>query len=287
MGFRTKAQDKGAVKIHGMDRTLYVSDLDGTLLRRDQTTSDYTNRVINRLTKNGIIFSYATARSVYSSRIVTRGLNAPIPVILYNGAMILDLKTQEVLDSAFFGPDVRPLLDELFAAGIYPTVYAMVDGRERFSNLPAKSSRGTLDFLSSRNDARKRIVETEAELTAGDLFYLTCIEAPEKIGPFYEKYRDAFHCVYQKDIYSGEQWLEIMPKGATKAAAVQRLKVLTGCSRLVVFGDGMNDLEMFGIADEAYATENAVPELKQIATGVIGNNDDDAVAHWLEENAMN
>ena len=30
-----------------MDRTLYVSDLDGTLLRSDQTTSDYTNRVIN------------------------------------------------------------------------------------------------------------------------------------------------------------------------------------------------------------------------------------------------
>lgn len=270
-----------------MNKTLYVSDLDGTLLRSDQTTSDYTNRVINQLTEKGIIFSYATARSVYSSRIVTRGLNASIPIILYNGAMILDLKTQEILDSAFFGPDVYPLMDELFAAGIYPTVYAMINGRERFSNLPAKSSGGTLDFIASRNDARKRIVETEAELIAGELFYLTCIETPEKIGPFYEKYRDIFHCVYQKDIYSGEQWLEIMPRGATKANAVLRLKALSGCSRVVAFGDGMNDLEMFGIADEAYATENAVPELKNIATGVIGRNDEDAVAHWLEENAMN
>ena len=267
--------------------TLYVSDLDGTLLRSDQTTSDYTNRVINQMAENGIIFSYATARSVYTSRIVTRGLNAAIPIILYNGAMIVDLKTQEILDSAFFGTDVYPLLDELFAAGIYPTVYAMIDGRERFSNLPAKSSKGTLDFIASRNDERKRIVETEAALIAGDMFYLTCIEMPEKIEPFYEKYRDVFHCVYQKDIYSGEQWLEIMPQGATKADAVLRLKALSGCSRLVVFGDGMNDLEMFGIADEAYATENAVPELKRIATGVIGNNDEDAVAHWLEENAMN
>ena len=269
-----------------MNRTLYVSDLDGTLLRSDQTTSGYTNRVISQLTEKGIIFSYATARSVYTSRIVTRGLNASIPVILYNGAMILDLKTQEILDSAFFGPDVYPLLDELFAAGIFPTVYAMINGRERFSNLPEKSSKGTLDFIASRNDARKRIVETEAELIAGDLFYLTCIEVPEKIGPFYEKYRDAFHCVYQKDIYSGEQWLEIMPRGATKAAAARRLKALSGCSRLVVFGDGMNDLEMFGIADEAYATANAVPELKRIATGVIGSNDEDAVAHWLEDHCL-
>ena len=35
-----------------MDRTLYVSDLDGMLLRSDQTTADYTNRVINQLSEN-------------------------------------------------------------------------------------------------------------------------------------------------------------------------------------------------------------------------------------------
>ena len=34
------------------------------------------------------------------------------------------------------------------------------------------------------------------------------------------------------------------------------------------------------------ATENAVPELKQAATGVIGSNNEDAVAHWLEENVL-
>ena len=42
-------------------KTLYVSDLDGTLLRSNETTSDYTNEVINRLTVQGMIFSYATA----------------------------------------------------------------------------------------------------------------------------------------------------------------------------------------------------------------------------------
>lgn len=42
-------------------KTLYVSDLDGTLLRSDETTSEYTNNVINNLTDRGMIFSYATA----------------------------------------------------------------------------------------------------------------------------------------------------------------------------------------------------------------------------------
>lgn len=36
-------------------KTLYVSDLDGTLLRSDETTSEYTNSVINNLTDRGMI----------------------------------------------------------------------------------------------------------------------------------------------------------------------------------------------------------------------------------------
>lgn len=52
----------------------------------------------------------------------------------------------------------------------------------------------------------------------------------------------------------------------------------------MVFGDGKNDMDMFEIADECYAVENAVPELKAMATAVIGGNDSDGVARWLESN---
>ena len=62
------------------------------------------------------------------------------------------------------------------------------------------------------------------------------------------------------------------------------MKELLGCGRLVVFGDGINDMDMFKIADESYAVENAVPELKAIASGTIGSNDDDGVAKWLYKN---
>ena len=52
----------------------------------------------------------------------------------------------------------------------------------------------------------------------------------------------------------------------------------------MAFGDGHNDIDMFEIADESYAVENACKELKEKATGVIGRHDQDAVARWLEEN---
>ena len=46
-------------------KTLYVSDLDGTLLNSQQQTSTYTNQTIEKLVDQGMLFSYATARSYY------------------------------------------------------------------------------------------------------------------------------------------------------------------------------------------------------------------------------
>ena len=70
------------------------------------------------------------------------------------------------------------------------------------------------------------------------------------------------------------------------ANAIRQLKALLGCDRLVVFGDGRNDLDMFRFADESYAVSNAVEELKEAATAVIGSNDEDGVAKWLLEHVQ-
>lgn len=118
------------------------------------------------------------------------------------------------------------------------------------------------------------------------MFYITCIDEKEKLEPLYHKYKDTYHCVFQIDIYTKYQWLEIMPKAASKANAIKQLKEQLGCDRLVVFGDGKNDIDMFEIADEAYAVGNAVDELKEAATAVIGNNNEDGVAKWLEKNVI-
>ena len=53
---------------------LYVSDLDGTLLRSDQRTSEYTNKVIKSYVNQGMLFSYATARSLITAKKATKGI---------------------------------------------------------------------------------------------------------------------------------------------------------------------------------------------------------------------
>ena len=268
-------------------KTLYVTDLDGTLLRSNETTSDFTNQTINDLSARGMLFSYATARSYVTAAKVTRGLNAHIPLIVYNGAFIINHGTHEIMASNFFGEDIKALIAELIESEIYPIVYAFVDGVEKFTYIDEKCTWGMREYVSTRaGDPRENIVSDPAPLFLGDVFYITCIDTPEKLKPFYEKYKDSTHAIYHNDIYSGAQWLELMPQAASKSNAICQLKALLGCDRLVVFGDGKNDIDMFQLADESYAVENAAPELKEIATGVIGNNNDDSVAKWLLEHAQ-
>lgn len=267
-----------------MKKCLYVSDLDGTLLRSDETISEYTCDVINRLTQQGVLFSYATARSYVTAKKVTKGLDAKIPLIVYNGAFVIDNLSEEILISNFFQEDIKEVLDDLLLHEIYPIVYSYIDRVEYFSFLPDKCNKGTRDFLNTRKgDRRWREAGRREELIQGDLFYITCIDSKEKLEPFFEKYKDKYHVVFQQDIYTKEQWLEIMPKEASKANAILQLKKLLGCEKVIAFGDAVNDIDMFHISDEAYAVANAFEELKQVATEVIESNNDDGVAKWLDQ----
>ena len=207
-------------------KTLYVSDLDGTLLRSDERLSSFTCETINALCEKGMLFSYATARSYNTASRVTRGMNARIPLIVYNGAFIVDNATAEILLTTCFDQEqARAMLRELLAADIHPIVYALIDGEEKFSYAPDRQTPGAKEYTDSRRgDKRERRIDDERLLFDGEIFYITCIDEPEKLKPFDLRWRDAHHCVYQRDIYSGAQWLEIMPREASKSQAIARLK---------------------------------------------------------------
>lgn len=255
------------------------------MLRSNEITSEYTNRIINSLTEKDMIFSYATARSLITAKKVTEGLTAKIPLIVYNGAFVIDNVSEKLLIENYFDNTVDSLLEDLFNNEVYPIVYAFIDNKEKFSFVPELCTQGMNIFINSRKgDIRRNTVKTVNDLKSGKIFYITCIDEPQKLEPLYEKYKNDFHCVYQKDIYSKTQWLEIMPKQTSKSNAIKQLQTLVNYERLVVFGDGKNDIDMFLMADESYAVQNADDELKKYADAIIPSNDNDGVAKWLEHN---
>ncbi len=268
-----------------MSKTLYVTDLDGTLLHSDQRVSVYSCDIINDLIARGMIFSYATARSMITARKATVGLNAQMPLIVYNGTFVIDNATGErLISNTFSTEEADELLDVLLSHDILPLVYSLQNDAEKFSYVPSVISPGLQRFLHTRSgDVRDNPISSTVDLARGEIYYFTCIDEPSKLVPVYDSIRDRYNCMYQKDVYSDDMWLEILPKAASKASAILQVKDLYGCDRIIAFGDGINDIPMFEIADECYAVANAVDELKAIATGVIGSNNHDGVAKWLRE----
>lgn len=263
--------------------TLYVSDLDGTLLRSNETTSEYTNSIINELADRGMIFSYATARSLITAKKVTNGIKAKIPLIVYNGAFIIDNVTDDILVANYFEESVKDVLDELFTNQIYPIVYAYIDEKEKFSFVPELCTIGMNKFLNSRRgDIRTNAVKSVDDLKNGDVFYITCIDSSGKLKPIYDKYKNIFHCVYQKDIYTNEQWLEIMPLAASKSNAIKQLQKLLKCDKLVVFGDGKNDIDMFEYTKISVAMGNAGDDVKEAADYITDDIDEDGIYNALK-----
>ena len=269
-----------------MGKTLYVSDLDGTLLDGQERVPAFTRRVINRLAERGVAFTYATARSQHSADRVTQGLTKSLPVIVYNGTFIRRGERRETLLGRDIPPKARRRVGEALAeAGLSPLVYTMVQGAERVLWRPDRETEGVAHYVSTRKgDERLRAVEDEESLYQGDIFYYTCIGEREELLPAYEALRQdpALSVLLQEEIYRpGEFWLEIAHRDATKAHAAAWLKEYLGCGEMVAFGDGLNDLPLLAAADRRCAVANAVPALREAADLVIPSNEEGGVARFL------
>ncbi len=227
-----------------MKKTLYVTDLDATLLRNDKSVSEATARILNFLIDRGMLITYATARSGHSAAKLVGDIDFRLPAIIRNGTVFADPKTGRETEIIMFAP------------------------KEEHST-----------------DRRLLPVKTEEEMFQGEICYFTFIGDKTELDPLYERVREGgnWTCIYQQDVYTPDYWLELCPKDATKAKAARKLKERYGCERLVVFGDSLNDISMFQAADEAYAVENAMEEVKALATGIISGNEEDGVARWLQE----
>ena len=154
-------------------KTLYVSDLDGTLLTGEQILSPRTLEILNRLIGKGMHFAYATARSLITAKQATAGLSVKTPRVVYNGAFVMDGDSGEVLLQNYFPDHAGEILERLIAEGIYPMVYSMRDGRETMAFLPDRATRGLQTFLETRRgDPRWTEVDEPHQLLEGDVFYI-------------------------------------------------------------------------------------------------------------------
>lgn len=270
-------------------RTLYISDLDGTLLNRSARLDPDVARRLNRLIDEGLHFTYATARGFQTAAKVSAGLSPRLPLIVNNGVFVRNVDGTYLISHYVSPIGVAKLRDIFCAAQLYPLCYAMIGGQEKVTYLDAAMTPALARYLNERkDDPRIRCVNHVDALFEGDIYYFSLFGEHDPLAELYARIpADEYRTYFQQEIYdNNDWWLEITPKNASKAHAAQELKKLLGYDRIVCFGDQINDIPMFEIADESYAVANAAPRLKEMADGIIGANYEGGVVAWLERNGQ-
>lgn len=265
--------------------TLYATDLDGTLLRSDMTISDSAAEKLNRLIESGVMFTYATARSFNSASPLLRKINFRCPAVTFNGVFVVDPKTGEHIIENVFSPESLEKAKRYFVENnLAPMVYSYIGGRERVSYIESRESEVRGYVESRRGDKRLRAAEGYHDLFDGDIFYFTLFDPQIPVETLDRTFcaENGFSRTYIKDTYEDMMWYEIFCADASKANAVAQVKKLVGAGEAVCFGDNSNDLSMILAADSGVAVGNANDALKKAADIIIGKNDEDAVADFIE-----
>jgi len=272
-------------------RTLFVSDLDGTLLGPDAVLSEYSRQALRSLIANGLLFTVATARTVPSIRALIGDVMLQLPVIELNGAFVSDLATGRHLIVQALAPDAaNRVMAAIDRRGLSAFVATSSDDQDHLyhAGLPNPAMAWYRDEKVALGDSRLRAVPDLRGALAEPVVSVTLLAERDALLALAAEIRaelgDGVQLHMFENIYCRGWWeLSIQDRQATKSAAIARLRrwLDLESGRLVVFGDGANDLDMFLDADHAVAVENAVPEIVAVASEVAPRNDQDGVVRWL------
>lgn len=274
--------------------TLYVSDLDGTLLQNDASLSSFSAATLRALLGEGLCFTVASARSVVAIGHILRGLPLPLPVIEFNGAFLSDLSTgrHEVINA--LEPSAAVSVYETITAHGFMPMVSSFDGTDDRVHYGQMLNEGMHWYLKDRLDHHDSRWRGATEDLAGTLQeQVVCLTTIAKEAPLADlqaailaAHADSVETHLFENQYSpGWHWLTIHDRRATKDQAIKTMTQSYGLggSEVVVFGDHINDLKMFAAADYAVAVGNAQAEVKACADLVIGTNEEDSVAQFIRE----
>lgn len=267
-----------------MTKKIIALDLDGTLLRSDQTISDYSKETLKKVREAGHQVLIATGRPYRMAVDYYRQLELDTPMICFNGALTL-------MPDQAWSHELSRHIDRRY-------LFDLLKRTEDFE----------LDFIASEYRRKFFVTLDKKELIDPRLFGLDELDdrfalLPERITSDpnallaqtsnADRYAiaDAIKAHFNHEI-EVDSWggplniLEFAPKGVHKAFALQHVLRVMGkaAQDLVAFGDEHNDTEMLALAGQGYAMQNASPVLLDFADHqTTETNDQDGVAKQLEE----
>ncbi|AZZ38577.1 HAD family hydrolase [Acidipropionibacterium jensenii] len=251
---------------------LVALDIDGTLVDRQGLLPTSIEHSVERITGAGVPVVLATGRGLFGALPVHDILRLPAgDLVVSNGAVTVSTSPLTVLDEVRFdpGPVIRQVLD------LHPSAIIAVEdvgvGYRLNRLFPAGELQGEFTIESTEELASRpaaRVIIRDPDAPPADF-----VELARHLGLHGVSY-----------VIGWSAWLDITPRGVSKASALQAL-----CDRrdidprqVLAIGDGHNDMEMLAWAGRGVAMGDAPESVQQVANAVTGTFDEGGTSAELD-----
>ncbi len=253
-------------------------DLDGTLLNSRKEISEENKNILKKLSENGVEILIVTGRPYPITKKIAESLEIPLTVICYNGARVMNLKTDEII--------FEKVLEEKQVLKIIEFCRKNKKDLNLFQNdvwyVEDLESIGTKYYKKN-----SRLEPTLKSFDTFDSFKMIksiIIDENNVLEEVEKELREILgNSVYFT--YSQDKYLEILNKDVNKGLTLKNVleEKGIGMSECIAFGDAHNDLEMLELAGVGVAMGNAHEILKSRVQHITDTNDNDGVGKFLKK----
>jgi Cof subfamily protein (haloacid dehalogenase superfamily) len=272
---------------------LIALDIDGTLLDSRWQISEANRAAIAEAARRGIEVALVTGRRYDFAMPVAHKLDAPLTMIVNNGALIRSKEGQTHL---------RHLLPRMIAEQVLRLTLPWRDGAAVIFDRPVEKQlmlelldpddslryayySRNLQFIGLAKPLESCLTEDPIQvMLSGKVAPMRDAEAALRGAAFAEEFALAVTCYESKDF----AMIDVINPACSKGSSLAEWAALRGFAReeVMAIGDNHNDLEMLTFAGIPVVMGNSVPELKAYGWHETGTNDENGVARAIEHFAL-
>lgn len=261
---------------------LVALDIDGTLINNEGVVTPKTLAAIKKCIRQNVLVTISTGRPIQGVKQFIAKLGLSAPIITYNGAMIVDSNSDEILfHKSLKTEDAMKVLELSKATDANIIVWCnnqlyvrRMDERSKHYEEIAKT--------------KASLIESEHQLAESGitkiLWYDTVENTNEHMISLQGKVtEDVNFCT------SRPNFLEFFNGEVSKAEAMAFIGSHYDIKQeeMMAIGDGLNDLSMIEYAGLGVAMGNAHEGVKAIADYITSSNEEDGIARVLEKYILN
>lgn len=269
--------------------TLFVTDLDGTLLQSDGTISSYSKDMLNQLIQDGALITAATGRSGATAAPLFEGVSLSLPLITLNGSALFDIKHQTFEQCQWIPYSISQEILNVFRNHHANCLTYTIKNQKIQIYYDDFYHDAEREFYKKRKDLPLKTY-LQADLpVCQETIYFSSIQPNNTAKKIKEEllacsFSSQVNIIQYDDVYhTGYSFLELYAKNASKRNAVLSLAKQIHAKQIIVFGDNQNDLSMMKAANRCFAVSNAADSVKKAADEIIGDHNQDAVVKKIAD----